>query len=302
METGGVGIIPQMEVATKKWKSLGRDLQLLSQTGPARLSLSWSWTDAAVQAPALVTSGLLAKDVNWDPVKKVQTPTKSVLAHTNVMQAMKLLKEQLVLPEVAHRFHSIGNLDDAPKKPTTTFLLTIFQECEERARPRVALKAFTDLSAMGLIGARIRSAPSHRPLPKELQDLLGQGRSRKRRPGKSDSTAPAQMIFTSAVGGMEPLPRGIPFDDFRKNSKDYEPRFGPRASNMGAAKSEPTPVHREPAGEARVPNGQSSVANWLRGRGRDSRVSRGRNKIPSPAMGLVGCSMLCSIILRICAI
>ena len=98
----------------------------------------------------------------------------------DIVQGVRLLKEQLVKPGVAHKFHSIGSLEATSKKPTTSFLLVVSRECEEKANIRIALKAFTDLSAMSLIAARTRPERSHRPLSQELEDLLGQSSNRRK--------------------------------------------------------------------------------------------------------------------------
>ena len=129
METGGLRVTPQLQATTKQWKSSREAGACSCSLRQALLGSVFMELEARLVKPELDTSaqtrliakGVLLKDplrwvyVKWGPAQKTQTPTQSTLPHTDVVQGVRLLKEQLVKPEVAHKFHSIGSLASKPQ-------------------------------------------------------------------------------------------------------------------------------------------------------------------------------------------
>ena len=58
------------------------------------------------------------------------------------------------------------------KEGVTLFKLTLSMQAPPKVTIREILTKFTESSMLRLIGARLRPERSHRPLPKELQQLL----------------------------------------------------------------------------------------------------------------------------------
>ena len=81
------------------------------------------------------------------------------------------LKSLILQEGTVHAFHAMGGLNEG-KEGVTLFKLTLSMEAPAKATIREILTQFTESSMIRLIGARLRPERSHRPLPKELQQLL----------------------------------------------------------------------------------------------------------------------------------
>ena len=134
-------------------------------------------TDTSAQTP-LVRAKILLQDplrwqyTKWNSDQKAHEPTSGApLTHTTALTALRELKSLILQEGTMHAFHAMGGMSEE-KEGVTLFKLTLSMESPAKASIREILTQFTESSLLRLIGARLRPERSHRPLPKELQQLL----------------------------------------------------------------------------------------------------------------------------------
>ena len=181
-----LGIINQLMRTTATWKkqrsknecscSLRQALMgaMLMELEARMVKLE---TDASAQTP-LVRAKILLQDplrwqyTKWNSDQKAHEPTSGApLAHTTALTALRELKSLILQEGTMHAFHAMGGMSEE-KEGVTLFKLTLSMESPAKTSIREILTQFTESSMLRLIGARLRPERSHRPLPKELQQLL----------------------------------------------------------------------------------------------------------------------------------
>ena len=146
VDSGSMGIINQLMLTTATWrKQRAKGTKILLQD-----PLRWQYT-------------------RWNPEKQIHEPTSGApLSHNTALTALRELKS-LILQEGT--MHAMGGMNEG-KEGVTLFKLTLSMEAPAKATIREILTQFTESSVLRLIGARLPPERSHRPLPKELQQLL----------------------------------------------------------------------------------------------------------------------------------
>ena len=186
IDSGSLGIINQLMRATATWKkqrsknecscSLRQALMgaMLMELEARMVKLE---TDASAQTP-LARAKILLQDplrwqyTKWNSEQKAHEPTNGApLAHTTALTAIRELKSLILQEGTMHAFHAMGGMNEE-KEGVTLFKLTLSMESPAKTSIREILTHFTESSMLRLIGARLRPERSHRPLPKELQQLL----------------------------------------------------------------------------------------------------------------------------------
>ena len=186
VDSGSLGIINQLMRTTATWKkqrsknecscSLRQALMgaMLMELEARMVKLE---TDASAQTP-LVRAKILLQDplrwqyTKWNSDQKAHEPTSGApLAHTTALTALRELKSLILQEGTTHAFHAMGGMSEE-KEGVTLFKLTLSMESPAKTSIREILTQFTESSMLRLIGARLRPERSHRPLPKELQQLL----------------------------------------------------------------------------------------------------------------------------------
>ncbi|CAE7197792.1 unnamed protein product [Symbiodinium natans] len=186
MDSGALGIIPQLVKTTATWKESREQNKCNCSLRQALLGalllelqarLARMEEDKAAQAPLIQRKLLTAEPMawtytRWNPDKKIQEPKEgNVLSHQDAKEAIHLLKREVLKPNVTQRFHALGGVKkDRPG--TTTFVLTVSLDADARPNINKALLALTDSAATSLRGARIRPERSHKPLPEDLQRAI----------------------------------------------------------------------------------------------------------------------------------
>ena len=186
IDSGSLGIINQLMRTTATWKkqrsknecscSLRQALMgaMLMELEARMVKLE---TDASAQTP-LARAKILLQDplrwqyTKWNSEQKAHEPTNGApLAHTTALTAIRELKSLILQEGTMHAFHAMGGMSEE-KEGVTLFKLTLSMESPAKTSIREILTQFTESSMLRLIGARLRPERSHRPLPKELQQLL----------------------------------------------------------------------------------------------------------------------------------
>ena len=188
VDSGSLGIINQLMLTTATWKkqrsknecscSLRQALlgAMLMELEARMVKLE---TDTSAQTP-LVKAKILLQDplrwqyTRWSQEKKTHEPTGGApLTHSTALTALRELKSLILQEGTVHAFHAMGGMNEE-KEGVTLFKLTLSMEAPAKVTIREILTQFTESSMLRLIGARLRLRPerSHRPLPKELQQLL----------------------------------------------------------------------------------------------------------------------------------
>ena len=186
VDSGSLGIINQLMLTTATWKkqrsknecscSLRQALlgAMLMELEARMVKLE---TDVSAQTP-LVRAKILLQDplrwqyTKWSQEKKTHEPTGGApLSHTTALTALRELKSLILQEGTIHAFHAMGGMNEE-KEGVTLFKLTLSMEAPAKVAIRETLTQFTESSMLRLIGARLRPERSHRPLPKELQQLL----------------------------------------------------------------------------------------------------------------------------------
>ena len=186
VDSGSLGIINQLMLTTATWKkqrsknecscSLRQALMgaMLMELEARMVKLE---TDTSAQTP-LARAKILLQDplrwqyTKWNSEKKTHEPTNGApLAHTTALTALRELKSLILQEGTMHAFHAMGGMSEE-KEGVTLFKLTLSMEAPAKVTIREILTQFTESSVLRLIGARLRPERSHRPLPKELQQLL----------------------------------------------------------------------------------------------------------------------------------
>ena len=134
-------------------------------------------TDTSAQTP-LVRAKILLQDplrwqyTRWNQEKQAHEPTNGApLSHNTALTALRELKSLILQEGTIHVFHAMGGMSEE-KEGVTLFKLTLSMQAPPKVTIREILTKFTESSMLRLIGARLRPERSHRPLPKELQQLL----------------------------------------------------------------------------------------------------------------------------------
>ncbi|CAE7224369.1 unnamed protein product [Symbiodinium natans] len=186
MDSGAMGIIPQLVKTTATWKESREQNKCTCSLRQALLGslllelqarLAKMEGDKAAQAPLIQRKMLVAEPMawsytRWNPDKKLQEPREgNLLSHQDAKEAVQLLMREAVKPNVIQRFHALGGVkEDRPG--ATTFVLTVSLDADARPNINKALHALTETAATALIGARIRPERSHKPLPEDLQRAI----------------------------------------------------------------------------------------------------------------------------------
>ncbi|CAE7455423.1 unnamed protein product [Symbiodinium natans] len=186
MDSGAMGIIPQLVKTTATWKASREQNKCTCSLRQALLGslllelqarLAKMEGDKAAQAPLIQRKMLVAEPMawsytRWNPDKKLQEPREgNLLSHQDAKEAVQLLMREAVKPNVIQRFHALGGVkEDRPG--ATTFVLTVSLDADARPNINKALHALTETAATALIGARIRPERSHKPLPEDLQRAI----------------------------------------------------------------------------------------------------------------------------------
>ncbi|CAE7336668.1 unnamed protein product [Symbiodinium microadriaticum] len=180
LDSGSMGIINQLMLTTATWRKqrsknectcglrqalMGAMLMEL-EARMAKLA-----TDTTAQTP-LVRAKILLQDTRWNQEKQSHEPTNGTpLSHETALTALRELKSLILQEGTMHAFHAMGGMSEG-KEGVTLFKLTLSMEAPAKVTIREILTQFTESSMLRLIGARLRPERSHRPLPKELQQLL----------------------------------------------------------------------------------------------------------------------------------
>ena len=186
VDSGSLGIINQLMLTTATWKKqrsknecscslrqalMGAMLMEL-EARMVKLETDTSAQTLLVRAKILLQDPLRWQYTKWSQEKKTHEPTGGApLSHTTALTALRELKSLILQEGTMHAFHAMGGMNEE-KEGVTLFKLTLSMEAPAKVTIREILTQFTESSMLRLIGARLRPERSHRPLPKELQQLL----------------------------------------------------------------------------------------------------------------------------------